>query len=121
MKYKYFVIILAIAGLWAPSSHAATSPSVQLSAPSDNQPKKPRRVAKPAKPMPISLGSQPIEFKNKMKAEIRPDKSVWWFGVNYKKAIMADGTHELMDGQKITTQGGRLVGKMPKPIAVPKK
>lgn len=65
--------------------------------------------------MPITPGSQVIIFKNNIKAEIRPDKSVWWFGVNSKKALVADGMHELKDGQKIKMLGGKLVSKPPKP------
>ena len=111
-----YIVILATA-LATPAAQASiVSGPVPSSAPIE-QPvvKKQKKPKSPRPPMPITPGSQVIEFKDKMKAEIRPDKSVWWFGVNYKKAIMADGKYELMDGQKITTRGGKLVGKMPRP------
>lgn len=76
--------------------------------------------SKPKDAAPSAIKTKPqnpiITFKTNTKAEIRPDKSVWWFGANRHMAIMADGTHELKDGQKITTKGGKIVGKMPRPM-----
>jgi hypothetical protein len=120
MKNIVFIAIFLV--LLSP--HAPAFASQTIDTPVAEQPiKKPPRNKKKNPPMPVTPGSQVIVFKDKITAEIRPDKSVWWFGVNYKKALMADGVHELMDGQKITTKGGKLVGKKPRPMAesAPKK
>jgi hypothetical protein len=119
MKYIIILTFLLSVPFWPFTPIANANPSGTLSAPEGQPPVKQYKKLKSAKPMPITPGSQVIQFKDNIKAEIRPDKSVWWFGVNYKKAIVADGVHELKDGQKITTKGGRLVGKKPHPQVIP--
>jgi len=115
---KNIIIIAVLAAfpvlLMPGSAFAQTTAGTQIStAQPAVEPVKNKRKRPP--PMPITPGSQIIIFKDKIKAEIRPDKSVWWFGVNQKKALVADGVHELKDGQKIKTLGGKLVSKPPKP------
>jgi hypothetical protein len=111
MKNIIFIILLLTA-LNFPLGSYTQACAADLPAEKQQQNKK------KSAPMPITPGSQVIQFKDNIKAEIRPDKSVWWFGANYKKAIVADGVHELKDGQKITTKGGNLVGKNPRPQTV---
>jgi hypothetical protein len=104
---------LTISPAW---STTISGPRSLLPVPIEQPIVKKRKKGKFRAPMRITPGSQVIMFKDKTIAEIRPDKSVWWFGVNSKKALMADGVHELKDGQKIKTKGGKLVGKNPRPM-----
>lgn len=119
MKYIIIFILFASAP-WTSSAFASTVNAVPpssslLAAPADQPPRgKRKKQYRPPATTPISPGSKVLLLKDNITAEIRPDKSVWWFGVNQKKAIVADGTHELKDGQKIRTKGGKLVGKMPR-------
>lgn len=118
MKYIIFIAFLAAAP-WASPTLASTvnavTPSSSLLAAPTEQPARGKRkkTSQPAT-TPVTAGSKVIVLKGNLTAEIRPDKSVWWFGVNQRKAIVADGTHELKDGQKIRTKGGKLVSKMPR-------
>jgi hypothetical protein len=89
-------------------THQASTKNAQYSE-KQNKNLKHVRGKKRNRPMPVTPGSTVIWLKPDMHAEIRPDGSVWWFGSNYRKALVGDGEHEMKDGKKIVTQSGKLV------------
>jgi hypothetical protein len=118
MKIIVFIALFAVIFYTTPgwgstvrASHSYTSANLSAAT---GESIKPALKKKRIPAAPLADGSKVILLKNRMKLEIRKDKTVWWLGANGKKAIMADGTHEVQDGQKIRTKGGRLVGKMPR-------